>query len=399
MEDTEKRYRVRAAHCDHQAPDADVYRVLQQITAPLERSWARLEAARQIVVKFNIVWPPARIRCTDGRRQELVDEVVARGVLRLLRERTRARILVADTTQEPGDVHFLPLLAEFGAEYVECNHPPFAAYPVPGGGRMFSRYLLNPCFRESDAVVSVATLKSHAFMGVTLCSKNLFGLCPIHPDSRPRTYFHHIIRLPYVLADLARIVQPCLNIIDGLVGQSGREWGGEARVADTLIAGDHVTATDLCAARLMGHDPYADWPEPPFRRDHSHLLASVESGFGPRSLDEVDYACAGPEPDAAFDSEPVDPRERVLSWRRTMCEQALFYRDHREEIVARYPNEYIYLQEGEVIWHDPHRIYGFSRRNLSGERKDSAIWLKYVDADEAEGERFERYEEERGRLT
>jgi len=33
-----------------------------------------------------------------------------------------------------------------------------------------------------------------------------------------------------------------------------------------------------------------------------------------------------------------------------------------------------------------------SRRQLSGEKKDSALWLKWVDPEEAEGEHFEIYE-------
>jgi uncharacterized protein (DUF362 family) len=90
-------------------------------------------------------------------------------------------------------------------------------------------------------------------MGITLCLKNLFGLPPIPPHGRVRTYYHHPIRLSYVLPDLGLITQPCLNIIDALTGQSGREWAGEGRIGDTLIAGDHVIATDTCGASLMGH--------------------------------------------------------------------------------------------------------------------------------------------------
>jgi nitroreductase len=201
----DRQYSVRAGHCDHRASEETVYETLRRITEPLERSWEKLEKAKQIAIKANIVWPPERLRCVDGRKQELVDEVVLRGVLRLLRERTTARIVMTDTYQEQDrrDLYFLPLLREFGVDYVECNHAPFAAYEVPGGGNMFTRYWLSPAYKESDAVVSVATLKSHAFMGVTLTTKNLFGLCPInHKENRPRMYFHHIIRLPYVLADL-----------------------------------------------------------------------------------------------------------------------------------------------------------------------------------------------------
>ena len=53
----------------------------------------------------------------------------------------------------------------------------------------------------------------------------------------------------------------------------------------------------------------------------------------------------------------------------------------------------IFLQEGEVVWsgEDPSNLG--SRRDLSGRRKDQGMWLKLVDPEEAEGERFGVYEE------
>ena len=60
---------------------------------------------------------------------------------------------------------------------------------------MFDRYVLSAVFKDADATVSVAKMKNHAFMGVTLCMKNLFGLPPITlPEGRVRTYFHHVVR-------------------------------------------------------------------------------------------------------------------------------------------------------------------------------------------------------------
>ena len=76
---------------------------------------------------------------------------------------------------------------------------------------------------DADCFVSVQTTKNHKFMGVTLALKNLFGLCTDAP-TRPPAQYHHIIRLPYVLADLGRTINPTLNIIDAIVGQAGREW-------------------------------------------------------------------------------------------------------------------------------------------------------------------------------
>ena len=287
IESVNMEYTVRAGACDYRSSEAEIYDALRRITDPLSRSWSRLEKARRIVIKTNMVYWPDRIITFEGYRQELVDERVFRSVLKLLKERTTAEILVADTSfwppeERPGpDVYFLSLLEEFGATYHEASMPPLKLYDVPGGGLMFSRYLLSSCFDESDAVVSIATMKSHAFMGVTLCLKNLFGFPPTPPHGRDRIYFHHIIRLSHVLPDLGRIIQPDLNIIDGLVGQSHREWGGEVRIADTLVAGDHVIATDACGAWLMGHEPSADWPTPPFRRDRNPILVAAESGFRP----------------------------------------------------------------------------------------------------------------------
>ncbi|MCC7495311.1 MAG: DUF362 domain-containing protein [Fimbriimonadaceae bacterium] len=398
-------YRVRAEYCPFLAPQARLDSALARLTAPLERSWAKLEAADTILLKVNMVYYPDRIRTFEGRRQELVDETVLRATLGLLRDRTRAKLKVVDTTLMPDgpranrDVHFLDVLAEYGAEYVECNTAPSASFEVPGGGLMFQRYLFHPVFSETDAVVSVATLKTHAFMGVTLCTKNLFGLCPVHPANRPRRYYHHIVRMPYFLVDLGRTLRPCLNIIDGLVGQSRREWGGEARVSETLVAGDQVFATDVCAATLMGCDPTHDWPAPPFRRDRNHLAIAAAHGYGPATAAEVDFEHDLTIPVAEFDSDQTDPGEMVASWRQSMCEQALSFVADRARWEAEYPKEYILLQDGEVLWHGPVLMGLPSRRDIAGNKKDRAIWLKYVDPDDWEGERLAVYEQELAALT
>jgi len=405
-EKTVKEFAVRAAYCHHQAPQAEVDETLRRITSPLAKSWRRLESARRVAIKVNMVWEPEHIRCVAGRRQELVDDVVLRAVLRVLRERTRAQLLVVDSTYHPegpnagSDVHFLPLLHEFGVEYVECSRQPIAWYEAPGEGLLFRRYQFNRCFRDVDAVVSVATLKSHAFMGVTLCTKNLFGLCPMHPQNRPRTYFHHLVRLPFVLADLGRIFQPCLNIVDGLVGQSKREWGGEARVCNALVAGDNCIATDACAASLMGHDPAADWPTPPFRRDRNHLRIAAQAGLGTVDLGKIDFSHDLKPPLAEFDSAPTDSSEVVESWRRTTCEQAFFFHERRQHFIERYSGEYLFLQDGEVRWHGPDAasLSHSSRRQLAGDRKASALYLKYVDPDDMEGERLAVYTREREQI-
>ena len=394
----DRKFSVRAVECDHRASDEEVYENLVRATAPLARSWEKLEKAGRIALKFNM--GHTNVVHFEGRRRELVDDSVCRAVLRLLRERTSASLVAADTFCRDASgaatdyFNYLPLLEEFDVEHAESNYPPFAEYHVPGGGCMFQRYTLSRCFSEADEAVSVAKMKNHLFMGVTLCTKNLFGLAPtIPPEGRVRTYFHHAIRLSYVLPDLARITNPCLNVIDATTGQWGREWDGEGRVCNTLIAGDQIIATDAVGASLIGHDPASDWPTPPFRRDRNHLLVAAQSGFGTVDLDEIDFESEVEGPLNEFDSEEEDPPEIMATVRETACEQGLFYRDRMQSMIDEHGGNFVYLQDGEVKWSGENPAHIRSHREFTGKKPGSALFLKKVDPEEREGERFEAYVE------
>ena len=142
-----------------------------EITAPLSRSWAKIEKARRIGIKINMQMRTNSIRRIGGRRQELVDDDVMRAALRLLRERSDAEIFALDTStappgERPGDdFNARPILEEFGVEYVEAGDPPFERYKVPGGGIMFSEYQLSAALGEADAFVSLAKMKKPRFYG------------------------------------------------------------------------------------------------------------------------------------------------------------------------------------------------------------------------------------------
>ncbi|HEY3343074.1 MAG TPA: DUF362 domain-containing protein [Anaerolineae bacterium] len=392
-------YRVRAVHCDYRSTDDEVYAALKRATDPLDKTWARLTKARRIGIKFNQDWPAKQVVYHMGQRQQLVSDVVTRATLRLLRERTKAELFAVDVgvTGKPDDetqTQILNVLKEFDVPFVNGHYDPLEWVETPGGGLMFRKYPLPRSTIEADEMISVQKLKNHAFMGITLCLKNLFGLMKTPPDGRPRAYYHHLVRMPYMLADLGRILDPALNIIDGLVCQSGEEWGkGETPlICDTLIAGDHVIATDAVGAHLMGHDPQSDWLTEPFHRDRNALLCAAEGGFGTVNLNEIDWQSEVQAPLGKFYSKITDPLDTVVSWRRTTAEQGLFFREHRQELIGKYAGEYILLQMGEVRWHDKSGKLNLSRRVLSGVNPEQAMWLKYVDPNEDEGEHYEVYE-------
>jgi uncharacterized protein (DUF362 family) len=397
-----RHFTVRAVYCNYRSSDEEVYQALKRATAPLERTWEKLNKARQIAIKFNQDWLRERVVMHEGHRQQLVSDPVARATLRLLRERTSAELIAVDIGTE-GIYHhvtdgsstsLLPVFREYDVPYIEGDQAPAVWVPVPGGGQMFTLYPLpEPAF-EAEAFVSVQKLKNHQFMGVTLCLKNLFALAALQPGGRPRIYYHHLVRMPYVLTDLGRILNPALNIIDGLVTQAGMEWGdGEhPRLCSTLIAGDQVVATDACGAYLMGHDPQADWLTPPFHRDRNALRVAADGGFGTADLDQIDFLSEVPVPVGEFFVRATDSRDTVVNWRRTTAEQALFYRDHQAELVRQYGSQYILMQMGQVRWAGPNWNMAESRRILSGAYPEQGMWMKYVDGQEAEGEHFEVYE-------
>ena len=401
-------YRVRAVRCEHTSTDEEVYRALKRATDPLDRAWERLATARRIGIKFNQDGTPERVVMRHGHRQQLVSDPVARATIRLLRERTDAELFVVDVGVErlgPKGTRLecttiLPILEELAVPYIDGTVDPVAWAPVPGGGLLFGSYPLPASSIEADAFVSVQKAKNHRFMGVTLSLKNLFGLASLPPHGRPRHYYHHLVRLPYVLADLGRIYDPALNILDAMVCQAGEEWGpgDHARDCNALIAGDHTVATDACVTHLMGHDPTADWPAQPFVRDRNHLLIAAQSGFGTVDLDEIDFRSEVPAPMGDFFALEFDSRETVHSWLATTSEQGLHYAGNRDAIVSRHAGSYILLQMGEVRWSDPSGEIRLSRREIAGDNPDQGLWLKYVDPDESEAERFAVYEDTLSRL-
>ena len=395
-------YHVRAVHCDYRASDEEVYQALKRSTDPLTTAWDRLRKARRIAIKFNTDWPRDRVVMHQGHRQQLVSDPVVRATLRLLREHTTAELFSIDIGVEgyltqvglENCVNHMPVLNEFDVPYIYGHYEPVEWVQVPGGGLIFEKYPLPQALIEADEVISVQKLKNHAYMGITLCLKNLFGLMPLQPHGRPRHYYHHLVRMPYMLADIGRIMDPALSIIDGLVGQAGQEWGkgDHPRICNTLVSGDHVVATDACGAHLMGHDPQSDWLTPPFHRDRNALLVAAQSGYGTVNLEAIDFQFEVQTPVGEFFAMQFDSRERVISWRRTTAEQGLYYRDHRKEFEDKYARQYILLQMGEVRWADPEGNIRVSRRQLAGEHPDQAMWLKYVDPDESEGEHYDVYE-------
>jgi hypothetical protein len=193
----ERDYAVRAVHCHHEATEEKTYQALVRATAPLTRAWEKLEKASRIGIKINQDKHPDRFVYHRGMLQQLVCDKVVRATLRLLRERTTAEIVCTDVSFYAMYENADPLasgtatqaLEDYGVEYVIGHQAPTKVYDVPGGGQMFARYVLPEPAVECDEFISLAKMKNHGFMGITLTLKNLFGLMPVSPAAIPALTF------------------------------------------------------------------------------------------------------------------------------------------------------------------------------------------------------------------
>ena len=108
---------------------------------------------------------------------------------------------------------------------------------------------------NSDYVIDLPVLKTHAQCKVSLGIKNLKGTINI----ASRKKFHSAdpeMDLDYNVAQLANKIPPCLVILDGIYTiERGPAMDGKARRSDILVASNDILAADLVGAKLLGFDP------------------------------------------------------------------------------------------------------------------------------------------------
>jgi uncharacterized protein (DUF362 family) len=158
--------------------------------------------------------------------------------------------------------------------------------PLAHAERKVSRLAVD----RRSALINVPKLKTHNMGITTLCMKNLMGVVNVwdrhycgqsvgelpadmqamDPKSRP-VHEHHQQGLGRRLADLAKVVKPALNVVEGVIGRDGSGFQNGANYPTGLvIAGVNVAAVDSLTSYLMGFDP----------RKIIYLRIAAEAGIG-----------------------------------------------------------------------------------------------------------------------
>jgi len=125
-------------------------------------------------------------------------------------------------------------------------------------GRLLKSVTVIKAVAKADVTITVPKLKTHTLTGLTGAVKVTFGAVP----SPLKTEYH--LRLPKVgdfsqaLLDICSLVNPCLTVMDAVVGMEGDgPSAGDPRPIGAILASADSLACDVAAAALVGLDPLA----------------------------------------------------------------------------------------------------------------------------------------------
>jgi uncharacterized protein (DUF362 family) len=174
------------------------------------------------------------------------------------------------------------------ATLIDLNHPEpysdFTSAAVGEGWFVYEGFVFNHILEEVDAFVSVVKMKCHFNCGVTSSMKNLIGLVP---TNHYRLSEDHWWR----------------SALHGAGNETKPRGSFNPVQPGVLIAGKNPVATDAVATAVMGFDPTAEPPTPPFLRGDNYLNLAQELGLGANRLGEIEVVGASID-DVRYEFQP-----------------------------------------------------------------------------------------------
>ena len=143
------------------------------------------------------------------------------------------------------------LKKRYGVRVVNVLERPFKKVDLGDGVALH----YNVDFLESDFLVDLPVLKTHAQAVVSLGIKNLKGL--ININSRKKCHGADPIKdLHFMVGRLAQAAPPSLTVLDGIyTNERGPGFDGTIRRSNLLIASPDMLAADFVGAKVLGYEP------------------------------------------------------------------------------------------------------------------------------------------------
>lgn len=202
-----------------------------------------------VLIKPNLLMP------ANPNKSITTHPAIITGLLRELKK-TGCKIIIADSSSGCYSKECMDKV------YAECGYSGFKEIDRDYSSKEYhnakgfiKKYGLISQFFKADKIINVCKAKTHMFTTLTCATKNLFGLIA----GKDKTYFHSRFKtvddFSKMLIDLALIANPCLNIVDGVLGMEGEGPSrGRIKKLGIIAAGTNCFETDYFMSKIMGID-------------------------------------------------------------------------------------------------------------------------------------------------
>ena len=123
-------------------------------------------------------------------------------------------------------------------------------------GKQLKQFTLAAGILESDGVISLPKLKTHALTRMTGAVKNQFGCIPGFLKGEFHARMSEMDRFARMLVDLTQFIHPRLYVMDAIEAMEGNgPRSGRPRAVHALLFSEDPVAMDAVACRLINLDP------------------------------------------------------------------------------------------------------------------------------------------------
>ena len=143
------------------------------------------------------------------------------------------------------------LKSRYGVKSINMFERPFEKVDLGGGVKL----AINTDILNSDFVVNVPVMKTHAQTMVSLGIKNIKGTIDINSRKKCHSADPEM-DLHYMVSKLANKIPPSFTILDGIyTNERGPSFDGRIRRSNLLVASADVLSADKVGAAILGYQP------------------------------------------------------------------------------------------------------------------------------------------------